>query len=108
MHWLKPSLPGIAAAILATSLPATAKEKVSLSYLIDPVYEAVIWPLKNGKVASDTVEIEPKALGIVALIQAVGSKTFDISTGDQVTGRAAESAIHSGSSGKERTISMTR
>ena len=79
MHWLKPSLLGMAAAVLATSLPATAKEKISLSYLIDPVYEAVIWPLKNGKVASDTVKLEPKALSIVALIQAVGSKTFDIS-----------------------------
>jgi NitT/TauT family transport system substrate-binding protein len=58
--------------------PATAKDKVTYGYLLDPSHEAVMWAIHNGKVASDKIEIEARALQVPALIQATGTKQFDV------------------------------
>ncbi len=62
----------------AVALPATAKEKVTFAYLLDPAYEAALWPLRHGKIKSDLVEVETTALAIPALLQATGTKTYDV------------------------------
>ena len=48
---------------------ALAKEVVKFGYLSDPSHEAVMWALKNGKVKSDSIEVQADALQIPALIQ---------------------------------------
>ena len=68
------------AALLAGAFtpPAAAKEKVTFAYLLDPAYEAALWPLRHGKIKSDLVEVETTALAIPALLQATGAKTYDV------------------------------
>ncbi|HWE75186.1 MAG TPA: MqnA/MqnD/SBP family protein [Stellaceae bacterium] len=58
--------------------PAVAKDTISFAYLLDPAYDAVVWPLTHGKVNSDTVEVNVKSLDIPALLQATGAKTYDV------------------------------
>jgi NitT/TauT family transport system substrate-binding protein len=63
---------------LAVAAPhAAAQEKITFAYLLDPVYEATLWPIRNGKVPGK-VEIEARALAIPALLQATGAKTYDV------------------------------
>jgi ABC-type nitrate/sulfonate/bicarbonate transport system substrate-binding protein len=64
------------AALLAA--PAAAKDTISFAYLLDPAYDAVVWPLTHGKVTSDTVDVNVKSLDIPALLQATGAKTYDV------------------------------
>ena len=64
------------AAMLAT--PAAAKDTITFAYLLDPAYDAVVWPLTHGKVTSDTVDVQVKSLDIPALLQATGAKTYDV------------------------------
>ena len=64
------------AALLAA--PATAKDTISFAYLLDPAYDAVVWPLTHGKVTSETVDVHVKSLDIPALLQATGAKTYDV------------------------------
>lgn len=68
----------IAAAVLAAALPAEAKEKLTYAYLQDPVLEAVMWPLRNGKVTSDKLEIDGKGYQIPVLIQGTATKQWDV------------------------------
>lgn len=70
-----------AAAALALAIPsgpAAAQTTVTFGYLADPSHEAVMWAIKNGRVTSDTVEIEATALDISALIQATPAQTYDV------------------------------
>src|ERR1700748_509703 len=60
------------------ALPATATDTISFAYLLDPAYDAVVWPLPHGKVTSDTVDIQVKSLDIPALLQATGARTYDV------------------------------
>ena len=60
------------------ALPAMAKDTISFAYLLDPAYDAVVWPLTHGKVTSDTVDVQVKSLDIPALLQATGAKTYDV------------------------------
>jgi NitT/TauT family transport system substrate-binding protein len=64
------------AALLAA--PAAAKDTITFAYLLDPAYDAVVWPLTHGKVTSDTVDVQVKSLDIPALLQATGAKTYDV------------------------------
>jgi NitT/TauT family transport system substrate-binding protein len=64
------------AALLAA--PAAAKDTISFAYLLDPAYDAVVWPLTHGKVTSETVDVHVKSLDIPALLQATGAKTYDV------------------------------
>jgi NitT/TauT family transport system substrate-binding protein len=69
----------LAAGLLAmVTVPAAAKEKVTFAYLLDPAYDAVMWPLKTGKVTSDTIDVETKSLDIPALLQVTGAKSYDV------------------------------
>lgn len=68
-----------AAAVAAMlTMPAMSKEKVTYGYLLDPSHEAVMWAINNGKVTSDQIEIEARALQVPALIQATGTRQFDV------------------------------
>lgn len=71
------SLTGIAVAA-AFVAPASAKEKLSFAYLQDPVLEAVMWPIRNGKIPSQTLEIEGKGYQIPVLLQGTATKQWDI------------------------------
>jgi NitT/TauT family transport system substrate-binding protein len=64
------------AALLAA--PAAAKDTISFAYLLDPAYDAVVWPLTQGKITSETVDVNVKSLDIPALLQATGAKTYDV------------------------------
>lgn len=80
-HRSRRSIMGCAIAALALStLPvsAQAKEQVTFGYLADPSHEAVMWALRNGKVASDTIEVVATPLQIPALIQATSARTYDV------------------------------
>lgn len=71
------SLTGIAVAA-ALVAPASAKEKLTFAYLQDPVLEAVMWPIRNGKVTSQTLEIDGKGYQIPVLLQGTATKQWDI------------------------------
>src|SRR6185312_2043182 len=68
------------AALLAApaAAPAFAKDTITFAYLLDPAYDAVVWPLTHGKVTSETVDVQVKSLDIPALLQATGAKTYDV------------------------------
>jgi NitT/TauT family transport system substrate-binding protein len=61
----------------AIAVPAAAKDTVTFAYLLDPAYEAVVWPIATGKVTG-SIDIDLKALDIPALLQATGAKTYDV------------------------------
>lgn len=61
-----------------------AKEKVTYAYQMDPMYEAALWAMKNGKVTSDVIEVELTALSIPALIQATTTKQYDVIQADVI------------------------
>ena len=72
---------GLCACALALALgtaPATAKEKVTYGYLIDPALDGVLYAINQGIVKSDKIEIDGKALAIPALIQSTPTKRFDV------------------------------
>lgn len=68
-----------ASALAAAAVtPASAKEKVTYAYLLDPALEGVLYAIKSGKVTSDKIEIEATALAIPALIRSTPAKRFDV------------------------------
>ncbi len=67
-----------APALMAVARPGFAKEKITYAYLLDPAYDAVTWALSNGKVKSDTIEVEARGLAIPQLIQATSAKQYDV------------------------------
>jgi NitT/TauT family transport system substrate-binding protein len=67
-----------APALMTVARPGFAKEKVTYAYLMDPAYDAVTWAMSNGKVTSDTVEVEARGLAIPQLIQATSAKQYDV------------------------------
>jgi NitT/TauT family transport system substrate-binding protein len=76
---MKRILLGLAlAAGLAAAPPARAGDTITFAYLLDPVYETVLWPIRHGKVTSDKVTVDAKALAIPALLQATASKAYDV------------------------------
>jgi NitT/TauT family transport system substrate-binding protein len=66
------------AALLLFATPALAKDKIVFAYLIDPSHELMMYGIKTGKITSDKVDLEVKALDINTLIQGSGAKRFDI------------------------------
>ena len=75
---MKPRPLVLAAAAMLAAAPAFAKDKLSFAYLQDPVLEAVMWPLRNGKVVSDKLEIDGKGYQIPVLIQGTATKQWDV------------------------------
>ena len=63
---------------LAAPPPATAKDKISYAYLIDPALEGVLYGIKSGKVTSPTLDIAATPLPIPALIQSTTTKQYDV------------------------------
>ena len=70
--------PALAALALLAAQAAGAKDTLKFGYLADPSHEAVLWALKNGKVASDKIAVEATPLDISALIQATAARTYDV------------------------------
>jgi NitT/TauT family transport system substrate-binding protein len=57
---------------------AQARKKITYLYLLDPVYDAVLWAIRNGKVTSSLIDVEATGANIPALIQATATKQFDV------------------------------
>ena len=57
---------------------AQAKQKVTYAHLLDPVYESVVWAIKNGRVKSDLIDVEATGLVIPSLLQATATKQYDV------------------------------
>ncbi len=57
---------------------AQAKPKVTYAYLLDPVYDAVVWAMRKGKVKSDLIDVEATGANIPTLLQATATKQFDV------------------------------
>jgi NitT/TauT family transport system substrate-binding protein len=74
-NWL---VGGILAASVLASDPLQAQTTVKFGYLADPSHEAVMWALRNGKVASGKVRVEGTPLDISALIQATAARSYDV------------------------------
>lgn len=62
------------------ALPGVAlgKEKITVAYLDEDSHRAVFYAIEEGIVKSDLIDVETRALNIPALIQATGSKQFDV------------------------------
>ena len=92
---LRCGLAALACALFVhTGTPAQAKEVVTFGYLSDPSHEAVLWPLRNGKVKSDLIDIRATGLQISALIQATSARTYDvIETAAMAIPRAREQGL---------------
>lgn len=69
---------GALLAAAAALTPASAKDKIVFAYLIDPSHELMMYAIKAGKVTSDKVDLDIKALDINTLIQGSGAKRFDV------------------------------
>jgi NitT/TauT family transport system substrate-binding protein len=57
---------------------AQGKQKVTYLYLLDPVYDAALWALRNGKVTSNLIEVEATGANIPTLLQATATKQYDV------------------------------
>lgn len=74
----------VGALALAFGAAGWAKDKVTYAYQIDPMFEAALWALKNGKVKSDKVDVELTSLSIPALIQATTTRQYDMIQADTI------------------------
>jgi NitT/TauT family transport system substrate-binding protein len=54
------------------------KQKVTYLYLLDPVLDAALWAIRNGKVTSNVIEIDATGANIPTLIQATATKQYDV------------------------------
>jgi len=63
---------------------ASAKEKITYAYQMDPTFDAAMWALKTGKVKSDKIDVELNSLTIPALIQATLTKQYDVIQSDTI------------------------
>ena len=72
----------LAAVPLVLSAPwvarAQAKPKVTYAYLLDPVYDSVVWAIRKGRVKSDLIDVEATGANIPTLLQATATKQFDV------------------------------
>lgn len=74
--------------------PAASKEKITYAYQIDPMFEAVLWGIKNGKITSELIEIDASPMAIPALIQATPTKHYDVVQSDVIgVPRSAERGL---------------
>lgn len=61
---------------------AQSKETISFAYQFDPMFQASMWALRNGRVTSDLIDVELSVLPIPGLIQATTTKQYDVIQGD--------------------------
>lgn len=66
--------------LMLTARPsaAQARRKITYAYLLDPAYDAVTWAMRNGRIASATLDVEARGLAIPQLIQATAAKQYDV------------------------------
>jgi NitT/TauT family transport system substrate-binding protein len=72
------TLGALLAALTLNGAPAAAKETVTLVHPTDPAFEASVWPIQNGKVTSDKVDLQVSFTNIQAVIQAAGTQQYDL------------------------------
>jgi NitT/TauT family transport system substrate-binding protein len=67
-------------ALSAASLPTAglAKDRLTVATYLEPAHLSAFWPLMNGKVPSDTLDVEIKNLPIDVAGQAMATKQFDV------------------------------
>jgi len=75
---MKAIVTALAGALLLASHPALSKEVITMVHPHDPIFEASMWPLLNGKVPSDKVEFKVTFTSIPAVIQAASTKQYDL------------------------------
>lgn len=63
---------------LLTPFPAGAKETMKMAWFLDPTYEVLVYGIRKGKVTSESIDIKLFPLDISALMQATGTKEFDL------------------------------
>ena len=78
MFKLKTLTGALLAALALGAAPAMAKDVVTLVHPTDPIFEASVWPIQNGKVTSDKIDLQVSFTSIRAVIHAVGTKQFDL------------------------------
>lgn len=67
-----------ALATIGLAQAASAKDKLTVATYLEPAHLSAFWPLMNGKVPSDTLEVEIKNLAIDVAGQAMATKQFDV------------------------------
>lgn len=77
-HFLQSTAAGSVVLAAPWVAHAQAKPKVTYAYLLDPVYDAVVWAMRKGKVKSDLIEVEATGANIPTLLQATATKQFDV------------------------------
>jgi len=68
----------LAALGLGANSAFAAKVKVTYATYLEPAHLSALWPIMNGKIKSDTVDVEVKNLSIAATAQAMATKQYDI------------------------------
>lgn len=70
---------GAASLLAAPSIAlGQAKPKVTYAYLLDPAYDAVVWAIRNGRVRSDTIDVEATGMNIPTLLQVTATRQYDV------------------------------
>jgi NitT/TauT family transport system substrate-binding protein len=65
-------------AIAALPAQALARDKLTVATYLEPAHLSAFWPLMNGKIPSDTLDVEVKNLTIGVGGQAMATKQFDV------------------------------
>jgi NitT/TauT family transport system substrate-binding protein len=70
----------IAALMLSVSLPGTGhtKDKLTVATYLEPAHLSAFWPLINGKIKSDTLDLEVKNIQIGVAGQIMATKQYDV------------------------------
>ena len=58
--------------------PLAAKAKLSFAFVTDPTHEMYVYALRQGKVRSDTLDLELVTLAIPALVQGFLGRQYDV------------------------------
>lgn len=58
-----------------------AKERIKFAFHSDPTAQIQVYGIETGKVKSETIEVEISRLDIAAIIQATGTKEYDVIEG---------------------------
>ena len=75
IRWLTASLTACVLLVVGQGV-GWAKEKITYAYQIDPMFEAVLWAIKYGKVTSTVIEIDMTPLAISGANSGDANKTL--------------------------------
>lgn len=68
----------LAIAVAGAPTVSLAKDKLTVATYLEPAHLSAFWPLMNGKVPSDTLDVEIKNLPIDVAGQAMATRQFDV------------------------------